>query len=134
MQWAPRTSDTVAATAMSLFALALAVEADTAGRLLLGVLAVCLAGVVVTDLLLRPRLRADARGLEVRTLSVRRGLPWSAVERTAVDERTRYGLRSRALEIDAGDVLVVLGRRSLGADPRDVATALAEIRVGLRPG
>jgi hypothetical protein len=30
--------------------------------------------------------------------------------------------------VDAGDTLVVLGRRSLGADPRDVVETLQQIR------
>jgi hypothetical protein len=45
-----------------------------------------------------------------------------------VDEHNRYGLMSRTLEVDTGDALVLLGRRSLGADPRDVAEALRQIR------
>jgi hypothetical protein len=101
---------------------------DAPGRLLLGLLALWLAGLVAADLLLRPRLRADTNGLEIRTLAVRRRLPWSAVRRLTVDARSRYGLASRTLEVDAGDTLVILSRRSLGADPRDVAAALAEIR------
>ena len=64
----------------------------------------------------------------MRTLAVRRRLPWSALQRVDVDERSRYGLVSRTLELDAGDTLVVLGRRALGDDPRDVADALARIR------
>jgi hypothetical protein len=103
---------------------------DAPGRLLLGLLALWLAGLVAADLLLRPRLRADANGLEIRTLAVRRQLPWSAVRRLTVDARSRYGLASRTLEVDAGDTLVVLSRRSLGTDPRDVAAAIAEIRTG----
>ena len=105
--------------------------ADPAGRLLFGAAAAGFAALAVVDLLLRPRLKADAYGLELRTLAVRRRLPWSAVLRVGVDERTRYGLTARTLEIDAGDTLVVLGRRSLGADPRDVAGALARIRTGI---
>jgi hypothetical protein len=113
----------------------LAVSSDAAGRLLFAALALWLAGLVATDLLLRPRLRADAGGLVVRTLSVRRRLPWSAVERVQVDQRSRYGLSARTLEVDAGETLVVLGRRSLGADPRDVASMLNDIRYGqVQPG
>jgi hypothetical protein len=106
----------------------LAATSDAAGRLLFGVGVLCLVGLVLADLLLRPRLRADAHGLEVRTVALRRRLPWSAVQRVRVDEHSRYGLPSRTLEVDAGDSLVVLGRRSLGADPRDVAEALRQIR------
>jgi Bacterial PH domain len=108
----------------------LAATSDAAGQLLFALLALWLAALVAADLLLRPRLRADVGGLSVRTLSVRARLPWSAVQRVQVDQRSRYGLTARALEVDAGDVLVVLGRRSLGADPRDVASALEAIRYG----
>lgn len=130
MQWTPRPAETGAAAAGTLLAAGLALTADAAGRLLFAALAIGLAALVAADLLLRPRLRADAGGLQVRTLGVRARLPWSAVQRVRVDERSRYGLTARALEVDAGDVLVVLGRRSLGADPRDVASTLDAIRYG----
>jgi hypothetical protein len=134
MQWTPRPAETGAAAAAAAVAIGLAVTADAAGRVLFTVLALWLAGLVGTDLLLRPRLRADAGGLQVRTLAVRTQLPWAAVQRVQVDERSRYGLTARALEIDAGELLVVIGRRSLGTDPRDVASALDAIRYGhVRP-
>jgi hypothetical protein len=128
VQWAPRTAETALAAGGALVAAVLAVTSDPAGRLLFGVGAFCLVVLVLADLLLRPRLRADADGLEVRTVAVRRRLPWSAVQRVRVDEHSRYGLASRTLEVDAGDALIVLGRRSLGADPRDVAETLRHIR------
>jgi Bacterial PH domain len=128
MQWAPRPVETAVAAVGALIAVALAVNSDSAGRLLFGIGALCLAGLVAADLVLRPRLRADADTVEVRTLAVRRRLPWSAVARVRVDEHSRYGLLSRTLEVDTGDALVVLGRRSLGADPREVAEALRQLR------
>lgn len=127
-RWFPRTVETAAAAAGAVVALVLATVADPAGRVLFGVGALGLLLLVAVDLLLRPRLAADATGVQVRTLAVRRRLPWSAVQRVEVDERARYGLVSRTLELDAGDTLVVLGRRALGDDPRDVADALARIR------
>ncbi|MEN3361703.1 MAG: hypothetical protein V7637_5685, partial [Mycobacteriales bacterium] len=108
------------AAAGALIAVALAAGADPAGRLLFALLGLWLAGLVATDLVLRPRLRADGGGLLVRTLAIRGQLPWSQVQRVRVDQRSRYGLSARTLEVDAGDLLLVLGRRSLGADPRDV--------------
>lgn len=111
-----------------LIVLSLAVIADPAGRLLLGVAAVGLLTVGAADLMLRPRLAADRAGIQVRTLASRHRLPWSAVQRVDVDEHTRYGLTSRTLELEAGELLVVLGKRTLGADPRDVADMLARIR------
>jgi hypothetical protein len=132
-RWSPRPAETAAAAAGALVAAALAIVADPAGRVLFGVAAVGLLGLVVLDLLLRPRLAADADGIRVRTLAVRRRLPWSALRRVDVDEHTRYGLTARTLELDADDRLILLGRRALGADPRDVADALARIRYTRRP-
>jgi hypothetical protein len=126
--WSPRPIETAAAFAGGLVVLVLAALADPAGRLLLGVAALGLFAVAGADLLLRPRLAADPAGVQVRTLASRHRLPWSAVVRVEVDERARYGLTSRTLELEAGELLVVLGKRTLGADPRDVADALARIR------
>jgi hypothetical protein len=128
VQWTPRRTETTLAALGALAAAVLAVTLDPAGRLLFAVGALCLVGLVLADLVLRPRLRADADGLQLRTLAVRRRLPWSAVQRVRVDEHSRYGLVSRTLEVDIGDALVLLGRRSLGTDPRDVADALRQIR------
>jgi len=130
VQWTPRPIETALAGAVAVIAVGLAVTADPAGRVLFAILAVWLAGLVAADLVLRPRLRADVAGLDVRTFAIRGRLPWSQVERVRVDEHARYGLTARTLEVDAGDLLLVLGRRSLGADPRDVADALNEIRFG----
>ena len=127
-RWSPRPAETAAAAGGAVVALVLAAGADPAGRVLFGLAAIGLLALTVVDLLLRPRLSADPDGLRVRTLAVRRRLPWSALHRVVVDERSRYGLTARTLELDAGDTLVVLGRRALGTDPRDVADALARIR------
>jgi hypothetical protein len=97
-----------------------AFDGDPAGRLILGIAAVLLAGLAGTDLLVVPRLAVSAEGVTVRTLSVRRRLPWAHIESIRLDERSRLGLSSRTLEIDAGELLIVLGRHSLGADPREV--------------
>jgi Bacterial PH domain len=126
--WSPRPVETAVAVLGGLVVLLLALLADPAGRLLLGVAALGLLVLGAADLLLRPRLAADPTGVQVRTLASRHRLPWSAIERVDVDEHTRYGLTSRTLELEAGELLVVLGKRALGADPRDVADALARIR------
>lgn len=127
-RWSPRPAETALAILAGLVVLLLAVVADTAGRLLLGVAAAGLLTVGAADLLLRPRLAADRAGVQVRTLASRHRLPWSTIQRVDVDEHTRYGLTSRTLELEAGELLVVLSKRTLGADPRDVADALARIR------
>jgi Bacterial PH domain len=127
-QWSPRPVETAVAILGGLVALLLALPADPAGRLLLAIAALGLLSLGAADLLLRPRLAADRTGVRVRTLAARHQLPWSAIQRVDVDEHTRYGLTSRTLELEAGELLVVLGKRTLGADPRDVADRLARIR------
>lgn len=126
--WSPRTVETAAAAGCGAVALLLALVADPMGRVLFGFAALGLLLVAASDLLLRPRLSADPSGLEVRTLTTRRRLPWPAVERIEVDEQARYGLTARTLELEADGQLIVLGKRALGQDPRDVADALARIR------
>lgn len=113
-------------------ALALAVTtSDRPGRLLFAVAVLVLAGYVLTDLLFWPRLTADAAGLRIRTPLARAELAWPDVQGVRADERMRFGLRSTTLEVDAGELLVVFSRRTLGAPPatvRDVVCALAPQR------
>lgn len=127
-QWNPRPVETATVAGAGLVAAALAVIADPMGRLLFGVAAVGLLLVAAVDLVLRPRLSADATGLHVRTVGAWHDLPWPSIERIDVDEKTRYGLTSRTLEVETAGRLILLGRRTLGEDPRDVADALARIR------
>jgi hypothetical protein len=131
--WTTRTLETAAAAALgaALGASALVVG-DAPGRLLLGVAAAMLLGVAARDLLQRPRLSAGPDGVRVRRLAGGLHLPWRRL-RIGVRETRRLGLRSVTLELDtAADpddegVLVVLGRRDLGADPRAVARQLEEL-------
>ena len=133
MTWTTRTLETAAAAALgaALGASALVVG-DAPGRLLLGVAAAMLLGLAARDLLQRPRLSAGPDGLRVRRLAGGLHLPWRRL-RIGVRETRRLGLRSVTLELDtAADpddegVLVVLGRRDLGADPRVVARQLREL-------
>jgi hypothetical protein len=126
VQWAPRTGEVVATAAAGL-GLALAVLlVDPVGRLLVGAAALLLVGLAVRDAVLRPRLSAGAEGVTVRALSGPTTIPWPQV-RVRVRTQRRWGLRARTLELEdrADDaVLVVLGRRELGADPQTVAEAL----------
>jgi hypothetical protein len=126
--WHPRPVETAVLAGCAVLAAALALVADPAGRVLFAVAAVGLAAVVTTDLLVRPRLAAGPAGVEVRTLATRRRLPWAALERIAVDEHTRRGLTARTLELEAAGELIVLSKRTLGEDPRDVADTLAKLR------
>ena len=129
MQWSPRGGETAALAAVALgLALAL-VLLDTPGRVLVGTGVVLLLLVVAHDLLARPRLSAGPDGVDVRTWTGCRHLPWPLL-RVRVRVTTRLGISGRTLELDTAagpddeGVLVVLGRRDLGADPEVVARAL----------
>jgi hypothetical protein len=133
VDWSPRTSDTAASLVLGgVFAVGLLAVVDAPGRILLALGALLLLAQGVRDLLLRPRLRARPEGVEVRTPGGRRHLPWPLL-RVRVRETRRFGLRSRTLELDTAagpddeGVLVVLGRRELGADPEVVADRLREL-------
>lgn len=132
MQWSPRRAETVVLAAIGL-ALALAVVlVDAPGRVLVGAGALLVLGLAARDLLTRPRLSAGPDGIDVGTLTGRRHLPWSTA-RVRLRETRRLGLRGRTLELDTAagpdddGVLVVLGRRDLGADPAEVARALRSL-------
>jgi hypothetical protein len=133
VQWSPRPGETIALTCVGL-ALALALPLlDPAGRLLVGAAALLVLVLAARDALARPRLSAGPEGVVVRTLAGRRLLPWAGL-RVRVRATRRWGLRSRALELDTAPgpdddgVLVVLGRRDLGTDPEEVARALHRLR------
>jgi hypothetical protein len=129
VQWSPRPGETAALVAIAV-GLGLAVLVlDTLGRVLVGAGALLLLVVAGRDLLARPRLAAGPDGVEIRTWTRGRHLPWAGL-RVRVRESRRLGVRSTTLELDTAagpdddGVLVVLGRRDLGADPQEVAQAL----------
>jgi hypothetical protein len=129
VEWSPRRGETAALAAVALgLALALVVV-DTPGRVLVGTAVVLLLLVVAHDLRARPRLSAGPDGVDVRTWTGRRHLPWPLL-RVRVRVTRRLGISGRTLELDTAPgpyddgVLVVLGRRDLGADPEVVAQAL----------
>lgn len=73
------------------------------------------------------RLRADAEGFRVRTLTGERSYSWSDVTALTASGRARGARRRGGASVDidlAGDALIVLGRWELGADPVEVAQAL----------
>ena len=129
MQWSPRPAETIALGSIGL-GLALAVlVVDPIGRVLIGAAALLVLAVVVRDVIARPRLTAGPDGVDVRTSTSRRHLAWPGLQ-VRVRETRRFGVRSRTLELDTAagpdddGVLVLLGRRDLGADPEQVARAL----------
>jgi hypothetical protein len=135
VQWSPRIGESVALGVVGL-GLALALVAlDTPGRLLVGAAALLFLGLAARDLLARPRLAAGPAGVVVRRLGGRTELPWHALR---IDVRTtrRFGVSNRFLELDTAagpddaGVLVLLGRRDLGADPEEVAGRLRSLAAG----
>ncbi|GAB3286512.1 hypothetical protein GCM10027563_20570 [Parasphingorhabdus pacifica] len=97
-------------------------------RLFVGVLVLVLATAATIGSVLRPRLLADSRGLTVRSLRGSRHWPWADVT-VRIARGQRLGRTVESLELDTAEgELVVLGRTELGADPRDVADALDELR------
>ena len=129
MQWSPRPAETVALAAIGLGLAFAVLVVDATGRVLVGAAALLVLGLAVRDVVARPRLAAGPDGVDVRTGTSRRHLPWPGL-RLHVRETRRFGVRSRTLELDTAagpdddGVLVVLGRRDLGADPEEVARAL----------
>lgn len=129
MQWSPRPAGTVALAGIGLGLAVAVLVVDATGRVLVGAAAVLVLALAVRDTVARPRLAAGPEGVDVRTGITRRHLPWPGLH-LHVRESRRFGVRSRTLELDTAagpdddGVLVVLGRRDLGADPEDVARAL----------
>ena len=93
--------------------------------------ALILAALAVRDLLAAVRLAADADGVTVATwYGGHARLAWADIERVTVDRRSRLGIRTELVEIDAGDAIYQFSRSELGAPPDDVVDALAAVRTG----
>jgi hypothetical protein len=129
VQWSPRAAETVAIAAVGVGLGLATLLVDPVGRVLVGAAAVLVLLLAVRDAVLRPRLSAGPGGVDVRTLGGAVHLPWTGL-RVRVRATQRLGVRSRTLELDTAagldddGVLVVLGRRDLGADPEEVARTL----------
>jgi hypothetical protein len=131
--WTTRTAETaLSAVAGVALAVGASAVADPPGRVLLAVAAAVLLAQAARDLLQRPRLSAGPDGVRVRRLRGGVHLPWHRVH-VDVRETRRLALRTVTLELDTATgpdddgVLVVLGRRDLGADPAAVARRLREL-------
>jgi Bacterial PH domain len=106
---------------------------DPPGRLIAGAACVGLTALALFWTRARPRLHADAGGVTIGGLRRPRHHPWPLVTDVRVVRVRRLGRESSLLEIDTvtadgGERLYVLGRLDLGADPEDVAAALARTR------
>jgi hypothetical protein len=92
------------------------------GALLIGVYA-------ARDFIAPVRLAADADGVTVVSgYASKHRLPWSAVERVRVDRRSRLGLRSEMLEVDAGESVHLFSTYDLNAPCSEVEESLNHIR------
>jgi len=126
MQWSPPPAAVGIEAGAALLLIALALTAEDRAGVAAGLLAAALLGALAArDALVRPRLSAGQDGVCLASLPGRaRRVPWAQVHAVRVDDR---GRRGRVLEIDLGEELLVLGRHALGADPREVAAALATV-------
>jgi len=104
---------------------------DPTGRWLVWAAAGMLYAIAAMDIFLRPRLRADAAGVTVRSLSGQRTFPWLALE-ARLRRIQRFGRSVTTLELDHDDTLIIFGRRELGADPEEVLRQLSDLRPASR--
>jgi hypothetical protein len=105
------------------------VSTDRLGVVVAAFGAVGLGVFALRDLLAPVRVQADPDGVTLVAGFARRvRLPWSAIERVRVDARSRYGIRSEHLEIDAGDSVHMFSAVELSAPVADVAAVLNEIK------
>lgn len=118
----------VALAGVAVACLAAGLVSPPAGRLLLFLAALMAGGVAVRDLVTGPTLLTDETGISYVAMWRREHLAWSQIEAIAVYESRRIA-RVTALELDAGERLVLLPERRLGADVRDVVDALRELRI-----
>jgi hypothetical protein len=109
---------------------AAAASGDGPGAVLAAAAAVVVLAVAAYDATVRPSLVAGPDGIAVRQGWQPRHYGWRAVTRIEV-VTTRRLLVLHALEIDAGDDLVLLSPRRLGADLASVAELLSDYRAAL---
>lgn len=101
---------------------------DAAGHLLYTVAAVVLLVYVAADLVFSPRLTASRVGIVINAPLTRASLSWDEVTAVRAETRLRRGLRSSTLEIDAGAVLAVFSKRTLGTEPEVAAARIEALR------
>ena len=128
-EWGPRT---VAIIFCGVAGIVLAVVAvtqvtDAPGRLLAGIAGLGLLVFAGFSFRARPRLAITPGGLVVRGWWRTRVLRREDIERIRITEFRRIGRKMRLLEIDTTDeLLIVLSRWDLGADPLAVLDALTD--------
>ncbi|MDQ3734728.1 MAG: PH domain-containing protein [Actinomycetota bacterium] len=125
--WGPRQSETALAAVGGLIMTALGFTVDPTGRWLVWAAAGLLYAIAALDLVVRPRLRADAAGLTVRSLTGQTTMPWAGVE-LRLRRTQRVGRTVPTLELDHEEKLIIFGRRELGVDPEEVLDQLNRLR------
>ena len=96
-------------------------------RIVAGAAAVLLFIVGLAAARFTERLRADERGLRIRTLRGVRSYTWPELTDVRATGRSRPGRRRGGASVDidlADDTLMVFGRWELGSDPVEVTEAL----------
>lgn len=101
----------------------LGLAADAGGRVLAWPAAGLLGATALRDLVLGPALRADREHVVVVSGWRRSAVPWDAVDRL----RVVTDRRSPLLEVDGGDVLLLLSRWRLGRPPALVLDELSHL-------
>lgn len=107
---------------------AAALTDDRPGRVLFLVAGAVLLAYAAADLIFRPRLSASPAGIVINAPFSRASIPWDDVSAIRAETRFRRGLRSVTLEIDAGAVLAVFTRRTLGVEPSEAAARITALR------
>ncbi len=107
---------------------------DPRGRILTALATAGLLLFALFGTVARPRLAADADGIEIRRLVGRQRWAWGTV-RITVSSTRRFGRTVSLLELDSPDDsadssggLVVLGWLDLGTEPAEVAAVLRSYR------
>lgn len=130
--WAPPAALVALGWFLAVVAAAIAILGpDPMGKLLLGIAAVALAFMALFGTIARPRLRADANGVEVRGLRGVVRWSWSEVN-VRLTKTRRLGRDVYLVELDAENAaepaLILLGKLDLGEDPQDVTFTLLTLR------
>ena len=115
----------VAFAAVAVVCAGAGIESPAMGRILLWLAGAFAGGVGLRDALVRPTLETDDGGITVVRTWRRERLGWADIDAVAPYVHRRQA----ALELDAGERLVVLPARRLGADLAEVVDALRTERL-----
>lgn len=127
-QWAPPREGIAACAVIGalLGVAAVTVATDLPGRVLAGVAGVGLLIFAAMSWRASPKLALTADGLMVRGWFGRHLVTAESITRLRVTEYQRIGRTHRLLEIETrDDLMLILSRWDLGADPRDVFETLS---------